>query len=377
VQAVDTTLTLTASAEPTPALTPVTFTARLTSQGQPNSGAVQFYVDGSPLAGGTVGAGGTTTVQVAFQVGSHTLAAKFGGSAGLNASSATVTEIATQNPTATTLGAPPAQVYQNEGFSIGFSVQALTGTTLPYGAVSLLDGGTVIASQSLLATPNNSASSFAVGPLAVGVHTLMAVYTPADGNFAASQSGQVAATVLPQTFTFTPEAPSMTIQTEYHKSMGLTLTSVGGWTGPVRLGCGSPLPAYMTCELTPSVTLAADGTVSTTLTLDTDALLNFRGSLKGPDESPRGSSGPAIGLAGVFLPLLCFGWRRKLRGRLLTLALAFAGLAAMSGLSGCSGKYPGHTPPGSYNVTLTATGTSAGATVPTTQTVVLTLLVTP
>jgi hypothetical protein len=35
-------------------------------------------------------------------------------------------------------------------------------------------------------------------------------------------------------------------------------------------------------------------------------------------------------------------------------------LAALFGFAGCSGKYPGHTPPGTYNFTIVTTGVQSG-----------------
>jgi hypothetical protein len=381
VQTADTAMTLVPSANPTPALTPVTFTAKLTSRGQPNAGAVQFSVDGSAVQGGTPGPGGTTTIQIALAAGSHTVAAQFAGSSGFNPSSASVTETATQNPTATTLGVPPAPLYQNQSFSIGFRVQPLAGTAQPYGTVVLLDSATAIASQSIAPGLTNPVFNFNVVPLAPGTHLLSAVYTPADGNFAASSSGQVSAVVLAQTFTFTAEAPAMTIATEHHGSMPLTLTSVGGWTGPVRLACAAPLPPALSCELTPGIALAADASVSTMLTLDTDAVLNFKSSLSRPaDRSRHGASGlggTALAALAGLLPVALLGLRRRLRGAVSLLLLAFALLGSLTALTGCGGHYPDHTPPGTYNLRLTATGTSVGASAPSTQTVQVTLVVTP
>lgn len=381
VQTADTTTTLVSSGNPTPALTPVTFTANLTSRGKPNSGPVQFSLDGNPVQGGTAGAAGTTSIQLALPVGTHTVAAHFAGSTGYNASSATVTETATQNPTATTLGAPPAPVYQNQSFSLGFSVKALTGTAQPYGTIVLLDGATAIATQSIAPAPNNPVYNFnfSVAPLAPGTHLLSAVYTPADGNFAASSSGQIAAVVLPQTFTFTAAEPAMTIETEHHGSMALTLTSVGGWTGPVQLSCVAPLPPVLTCELTPRVALAANASVSTALTLETDAVINFKSGLDRPAGYSRHGGAGLVVFAGL-LPIALSGLRRRqlrIKGRLSLLIVALVCFGTLAALTGCSGKYPAHTPPGTYDINLTATGTAVGASAPSVQSIQVTLVVKP
>jgi len=55
--------------------------------------------------------------------------------------------------------------------------------------------------------------------------------------------------------------------------------------------------------------------------------------------------------------------------------VAIGALACM--VSGCSGKYPAHTPPGTYTIPITATGTVPNSNGPTTHTLNITLIVTP
>ncbi len=155
--------------------------------------------------------------------------------------------------------------------------------------------------------------------------------------------------------------------------MQLTLTSTGGWTGPITLTCGS-VPAWVTCELPASaVTLGADATLPVNFTIDTDQLLGFLASATPPSRPWQFSR---ITLAAL-LPLTLLGFAR--RRKALRSLLMLASLAVfLSGLTACGANlYPQHTAPGVYNIAVTATGTAVGATVPTTHTLNITLTVTP
>lgn len=376
-QAADTTTTLVSSANPAPALSPVTFTATLTSGGQPSSGGVHFSLDGKPLAGGTPGPAGSTSIQLSLPAGVHTITAQFTGAVGVNGSSTTLSQTIEPNPTASSLNPFSGPVYQNQRLGLTSHVQPLTGTAQPYGTVTLHDGAAVLATQIIPATQNTPIVAFDVASLAPGPHLLYTVYTPADNNFLASISPALSVTVLPQTFNFTASVPTITIQAEHHGSMQLTLASIGGWAGPVQLGCADPLPPILSCRLAQNITLGPDSTVSTTLTLDTDAVPNFKSSLdhKSVPLSRRGQ--PVIAFAGVLLPLACLACRGRSRNAPLKLLVLLLALTSFEVLSGCGGKYPDHTPPGTYNITLFANGTANQASAPTSAVVQIKLVVTP
>ena len=377
VQAADTAIALLSSLNPTPALSPVTFTANLTSGGRPTPGAVVFLLDGTPVAGGIPGAGGFTSLALSLSAGVHAVTARFSGSSGLNASSATVSETVQANPTASTLGSPAGPTYQNQQISLGAMVRPLAGTAQPYGSVTLFDGATPLSVQGLAAGQSAAGLLLQVPALAPGTHLLSLVYTPADANFLSSTSPAVSITVLPQALNLTASASGLTIQAEHHGSMQLTLTSVGGWSGPVQLGCGSTLPPHLTCEVTPGITLAANSRVNTTLTLDTDAVLNFRSSVTdGEGIRPAHSGRLMVAWASLLMPLICLRARRG-RNSFLRLFLLLGTLAGLGALQGCSGRYPDHTPPGTYTLTVTANGIADGATAPSSSSVQIQLVVTP
>jgi predicted small lipoprotein YifL len=164
-------------------------------------------------------------------------------------------------------------------------------------------------------------------------------------------------TGIAQDFSLTANPASITIETQHHGTMQLTLTSIGSFAGPVYLGCQGPLPPYVTCELPASETLAAGQTLNFNFTMDTDAVLNFLAESSPAAKTPWGSAPGRMALA-LLLPLGLAGLarRRQLLRRLLLLAVLVVGA---TGLTACGDKWPAHTPPGTYTIPVVATGTTS------------------
>jgi sugar lactone lactonase YvrE len=412
-----TALTLVSSVNPSPALTPVTFTAHFSANGQPvgAGNTVTFIITIPPSTvalafPATTDATGTATFTPSgFYPGTYSVSVAYAATADYQAAAAgPITETVNLNPTSTTLTATPNPAEQNQSITIVATVTALTGTAPPNGTVTLLDGATTLGTASAVyGSGAFSTATFTFSTLVPGVHSLTAIYTPTAGNsglsiagipfgttagaisFTASQASGYSLTIIPQDFSLTADPPSITIETQHHASMQLALTSTGGWTGPITLTCGSPLPAWITCELPKSaVTLGADATLPVSFTIDTDQVLDFYSSQNhstttrptdnvGAPFIPRTlRDGWAGTLLATLLPLtlLGFGRRRKaLRSLLMLASLA----VFMSALTACGGNfYPGSTTPGTYIIPVTATGTAVGAVTPTTHTLNITLTVT-
>jgi hypothetical protein len=167
---------------------------------------------------------------------------------------------------------------------------------------------------------------------------------------------------------FTLTGPSsLTTRTESSASGTLTLASISNFQGTVALTCNLPLPTTYTCAIAPTgVPLAVGGTGSAVVTLTPS--LNRAAN----DSSSR------IIFASLFpftlLSLAGFRRRRTLR-RLLPLFV----LTLLAASTTACGKdvYVSATQPGSYPFTITATGTTLGATTPTIHTLNITLVLTP
>ncbi len=139
------------------------------------------------------------------------------------------------------------------------------------------------------------------------------------------------------TFSLTTSSSLLTIRTERHSSVQVNVQPLSGTLGTVTLACGVPLPIYVTCTLTPATLDISDGKTlrSSTLTIDTDAVLRFAST------SPTFRSN-LIWVA-LLLPLrFAFRRDRKLfRGSLLLLC---------STMIGCGGRYPPSATPGTYSI---------------------------
>ena len=345
------------------------------------TGTVQFY-DGATAIGGavTINAAGQASVTTStLALGANTITAKYSGDANLNGStSAGFIETIGLVPTTTALNVAPSPGTQNEPVTMSVNVTALAGVMMPYGSVTIYDGTNVLTTLTLPGGSGTISSvSFTTSTLAVGTHTLTAVYTPTCAavicsllGFTGSQSSVVTLVILPQDFTLNANPPSITIETEHHGSMTLGLTSIGGFAAPITLSCAGTIPEWVTCEFSPQqVVLPAGGTnVPATLTIDTDALLNYKSDARGT------GWGRGVVLAGL-LPVMLIGFRRR-RGLRGLAVMAVASVMVMA-MAACSGQYPAHTTPGTYTVTVQASGQTAGASAPTVHTLDVTLVVTP
>ena len=376
-----TTLTLASSQNPAPALSAVSFTARLASTTQVVStgNLVTFTLTG-PSSTTTITAATDTTGTATFTSapllpGTYILTATFPRTGNLGASTAApLTETIISIPTTTTVTAAPNPGAQNQPITLVATVAASVGTNAPLGFVTFFDSGAPIGTGVLPVVSGTTiaAASLVISTLAPGTHSITALYSPASTAFTASTSAPLSLVIVAQNFTLTTSVPSITIQTEHHASLGVTLTSIGGLTGQFALSCGS-LPVYASCNWQQTtVTLPANGAVTTNLLIDTDVILGFKSSLDArPQISPQQKGVPTPILAAL-LPVALFGLlrRRKLRALLPLLLLSAFALS----LTACSGKYPGHTPPGTYTIQITATGQVGVATY--THTTPITLIVT-
>lgn len=171
-------------------------------------------------------------------------------------------------------------------------------------------------------------------------------------------------TIQPSDFTLALDPPAVSLVTGHHTTLHLTASSVGVFAGSVHLSV-STLPQWVTFTFTPTdLQVPQGGNATTAIYLDTDAVIGYL-SQNRSGEGMRGvASGAAVAIALVLVPVAVR--RRRRVASLLGMAMAALLLA---GATGCSGKYPDSTPPGTYN--LQVTGTSGSLT----HTVTLTLMV--
>jgi hypothetical protein len=207
--------------------------------------------------------------------------------------------------------------------------------------------------------------------LAQGNYTVTATFSPADGRdpYTASIAGGQRVNAPIGDFNLTGPG-AFTIPAEGVATGTLTLTSIAGFSGLVFLSCNLPLPTTYTCTLNPtSLPLAINAVSDATITLGPT---NVRAA-----EIPH-SRGSCIALATLLpLTLLCLTNLRRRRSMLRSF-LCFTTLALLAATTAC-GKdiFYATTQPGTYPLTITATGTTKGGTAPSTHILPIHLVITP
>jgi len=224
--------------------------------------------------------------------------------------------------------------------SVGFAASGLpSGVTASFNPTSS-------ASSSVL-TLTASSSATAGGPTTVTITGTSGALT-ATTTVALTVSSTAAPFTIGSIANMTISAPGQSGTTQ------VTLTSVGGFTGPVSIACS--LPTSMTGATCPTVnaTVPANGSVNATVMISTAAA----------GAAIRVASTGMLGfgvLAGVFVFAIPGLRRRKAPLALLLFGLVVLIVSCGGGSSAPPPSSPG-TPVGTYTVNLTATG--GGSSVP-------------
>jgi pseudomonalisin len=185
--------------------------------------------------------------------------------------------------------------------------------------------------------------------------------------------------VGPAGFAITALPPVLTLNAGVitGNSATLTYTSFGGFAGTITQSCtvfyngnGTPNDRPTCSFSTSTVTLSANGTVSSTITIASTApgggagsSFASTGNSPASRNSPARTAIPAIALGALFLGLLPGRRRRFLRLRSLAMACAIA--VAFASLSGCGDKGAVSTTggsPGSSTILLTSSSGTTTAT---------------
>ncbi len=315
--------------------------------------AVNFLANGNPIGTAAVGPTGAAVLTVTLPAGTYAFSSAYPGTPAFSPSnSASVTELVVPVSPNFTLTAQPNPALQHQVVTLtanlatpNIPASAITGT------ISFFDGASPLGSVPV----SSAAAVLTISTLSVGTHQISAVYS---GNTTLNgASSAVTVTILSQDFTLTTAAPGLTIKTEHHAPIKVTITTTGGLADSFHLSCGN-LPEFVTCTFNPgdlTTTSEPNVTRTSTLIIDTDAVLFYAHN----QPAPRPFLSNPLNLAFLF-PLTLLGGlasRRRLP-RLLLAALLTTTFALT--LNGCSGKYPGHTPPGIYPISIQAQGRTSG-----------------
>jgi hypothetical protein len=268
--------------------------------------------------------------------------------------------------TTTTLAAAPTTATAGQNVTLTATVTATDGGT-PTGTVTFYDGTTSLGTGTLV----SGSAAYSTTSLTVGSHSITASYG-GDGNYASSTSTPITVTITSSSsgdFTVGLSPTSGTVTQGNSTSSTITITPTGGFDQLVSLTC-SGAPANATCKISPtSFTLDGTDPETATLTIQTagkSAALNL-------PSAPHAVSGAGGMFAFAFVLLSSGGLlgltllsdRRRDKNQLsikgwsiqmgLVLVLGLASVIAGCGSSGSSNTI---TPPGTYQITVTAAGGS-------------------
>jgi len=262
-------------------------------------------------------------------------------------------------PTSDVLTATPTSADNGQQVTL-ISVLRSTGPAAPTGSVVFKIGSNVLGTSPL----DKTGVATLTIVLAVNSTNIVASYS-GDSVYAASDSTATSVSAGPTTqFTMQMSQGTVLLQSKQHTTINLTLTSVGGFTDVMSLGCLG-LPFAATCTFsTDKVTLTANGTQTIQIVVDTGSPLTAGSTVTAravpTHVDPSSTAMLSFMPLGAIFGLMLFRarMRRPLTGLLLLLCIAGMTL----GLSGCGTLSINGTPPGSYTFKVAVSGATTGVT---------------
>ena len=351
-----TTVTVVAAVpNPSSWLQAVTFTATVTGNGAVPTGTVEFFASGTVIGAAPLNTSGVASLTFSnLAIGTYAITATYEGDTNdAGSTSLPVSLTVGKIPTTTDLGSSMT-IGSNPQVDLVATVVANVGPA-PTGTITFSNATSTLGT----ATLDSSGVATLVLNLPAGTYAVIAVYS-GDATHLPSTSQPITVVVNPITFDLTVSPTTITLKTSQNAQVGLILTSEGGFTDTIALGCLG-LPAGVNCHFSsPSVKLAANGSAIAQLTIDTNSPLTG-----GSQASNRRAGSGGMLLAGVLLPFsVLFGWifrrQRKRMAAAFTLALMIALSAMALGTTGCSGISKSSAAPGTYTIQVVGSGTTTG-----------------
>jgi large repetitive protein len=360
-----TTTAIVSSLNPSLAANNITFSVTVSNGANtaPPTGTVSL-LDGSTSIGTAVlSATGTASFTISsLSVGQHSISAVYGGDTqNFTSTSSPLTE-SVHLHTSTNVLAASSDILTATSASGAAGQQVSLVATLggdgpvaPTGSVAFSSGTTTLGT----ATINASGVATLTVTLSPGTYNVVSTYQ-GDSLYTGSTSAAVTVTVVsPSQFTITLNPNSMTLQTKQHNSIQLTLASTGGFTDVLALGCVG-LPQAATCTFSADQSsLAANGTQTVNLTIDTGSPL-IAGGLASNKQHVVSNIALCL-LPGGLLLGFSFTRSRK-RSQMLQGLLAMLLFAVSVVVSGCGTLQVNGTPAGTYTFNVTAIGHTTAAT---------------
>ncbi|MFY9805588.1 MAG: glycoside hydrolase family 44 protein [Candidatus Acidiferrales bacterium] len=337
------------------------------------TGTVKFSDGATQIGTGTLNSSGVATYSTAsLAVGSHSVTASYSGDANYSPSTSSAVTVVVSAPakiaTVSSLAASAAQVTAGQSVTFTASVAPQTGSGVPSGSISFLDGATQIGS----ATLSGGSAAFSSATLAVGTHSITAGYS-GDANYAASNSAAVSVTVaaapVPD-YSLAMSSSSLTLASGGSGTLTITVTPKNGFKQALGLAC-SGLPAGGNCSFNPTSVNPSGGAASTILTVQAPVGSAVAGPLGGPSNGALKVAWPGARLAFFYIFAMALAGimgaagkkRPAARARAAGFAPTFLGWLAFAALlvtAGCAGySKPPVDQATSYVVTITASAAGA------------------
>jgi large repetitive protein len=289
---------------PNPAVAAVNVTLTLTAVDQSGTptGTVVFYDGATALSTVALNSSGIAQWSMqAFNAGTHTLSAQYGGDAtNVSGVSNTVSEQITRAGTVTTLATSAANPALGVPFIFTATVTNSGGPTLT-GSVTWKDGTAIVGSAPL----SNGFSSLTISTFTAGTHSITAAYS-GDTNDVPSISPVVMETIQQAATQTTLGSASLTTLTGKPATFSVSVTSPAGIpTGQVSVRDGSTILGTAALSATGSATFStstlAHGTHSITAVYLGDS--NYTGSTSAAEQVVVQPAQPTLTLSGPAGPV--------------------------------------------------------------------------
>jgi len=287
-------------------------------------------------------------------VGSYAIHAHYGGDASFRSSdSADQTIVIGQAATTTASVVTRTTIASGQSSSLAVTVSAAGTGNAPTGSIHIVDStsGADLGAYTLAAGTGPSASArFNVTPnmLIGGANSLTIAYE-GDTNYKASSS--TASLTYTSPLKLTLSASSIDFPVAAGSSQQTVVASIAAASGttlsyPISLGCAGPLPAGASCNLSKTLLVSPNSSVTVTIGYNSNATIAT---------AQTRMNAARLSLAGLAGFALLLGLRRKLRATGLVPLTVLCALSLASSLTGCGGS----STPATSSVSLTSSTSSA------------------